>query len=90
MLSEFLVLEGGLFLEGVPGGGYNVKSYDANSLVAVSEYVFQTDQSSHADIPITLLASEPEAGINHLSGAFDNFYGAKGATSATIKLQLSQ
>ncbi len=83
-----LVLEGGLFLEGVPGGGYNVEPYDANSLVALKAYEAQIQQDGKEDIPLTLARSIPHAGINHLVAAFDNHFGTKGPASFPVKLEL--
>ncbi len=86
--ASLLVLEGGLFLDGVPDGGYNVKPFDANSLVAIQVHEVQTWYGGENAVPITLLRSMSEAGINHITAALDNHFGAKGPASPTIKLEL--
>ena len=86
--ASLLVLEGGLFLDGVPGGGYNVKPYDANSLVAIQAHEVQTWPGGPTEVPVTLLRSMPEAGINHITAALDNNFGAKGSAAPTVKLEL--
>ena len=86
--ASLLVLEGGLFLDGVPGGGYNVKPYDANSLVAIQAHEVQTWHGGPTAVPVTLMRSMPQAGINHLTAALDNHFGAKGPVSPVVKLEL--
>lgn len=85
--ASLLVLEGGLFLDGVPGGGYNVKPYDANTLIAIKEHEVQTWHGA-TEVPVTLMRSMPQAGINHLTAALDNHFGAKGPASPVVKLEL--
>jgi hypothetical protein len=87
--AAVLVLEGGLFLDGVPGGGFNVKPYDANSLVSVQQIDLQTLYNGHGTIPLKLSKTVPQAGINYLLSAFDNHYGDKGNTSNIIILDLN-
>jgi hypothetical protein len=86
--ATLLVLEGGLFLDGVPGGGYNVKPYDANSLIAIQEHNVQTWHGGPTEVPITLMRSMSQGGINHITAALDNHFGAKGPASPTVKLKL--
>jgi hypothetical protein len=85
--ATVLVLEGGLFLNGVPSGGYDIKPYAANSLVAISEHTVQTSPNGQAAIDVTLTVSMPEAGLNYVAAAFDNHYGNKGAVPAPIALK---
>lgn len=86
--GTLLVLEGGLFLDGVPGGGFNVKPYDANSVVAIHEYDLSTGPGGIVDNSVTLIRSMPQAGLNHFVAAFDNHYGMKGSTSESLLLEL--
>jgi hypothetical protein len=86
--GTLLVLEGGLFLEGVPGGGFNVKPYDANSVVAIHEYDLSTGPGGFVDKTVILSRSLPQAGLNHFVAAFDNHYGTKGLTSESLLLEL--
>jgi len=83
-----LVLEGGLFLEGVPGGGYNVKPFDANNLVAIHEYEAVTGPDGSVEIQVVLNRSMPQAGLNHFTAAFDNYFGMKGLLSEPLVFEL--
>ncbi len=87
--ASVIVLEGGLFLDGVPGGGYNVESFDANSLIAFQVYETETYFGGYTDVPVFLMHSMPEGGINHLTAALDNNFGAKGPPSAAVTLELT-
>ncbi len=82
-----LVLEGGLFLDGVPGGGYEVQPYDANSVVAIRAYNAQTSHDGQVEIPVSLSRSLPGAGLNHLVAAFDDHFGMRGGTSPVAKIE---
>lgn len=84
---QLLVLEGGLFLDGVPGGGYEVAPYDANSVVAVRAYDGQTLHDGRATLPAQLSRSQPQAGINHLVASFDNHFGMWGPSSSPSKVE---
>jgi hypothetical protein len=83
-----LVLEGGLFLEGVPGGGFDVKPYDANSVVVIHDYDVSTGPGGFADNRVILSRSLPQAGLNYFVAAFDNHYGMMGLSSEPLTLEL--
>ena len=87
--ASLVVLEGGLFLDGVPGGGYNVKPYNANSLVAFQVYDAQSFHGGYTEVPVRLMRSMPEGGINYLTAALDNNFGNQGPPSAALKLVLT-
>jgi hypothetical protein len=83
-----LLLEGGLFLEGVPGDGFNVKPYDANSVVAIHEYDVNSGPGGIVHTNVMLSRSLPQAGLNHFVAAFDNHYDMKGSNSQSFVLEL--
>jgi len=60
--ASLLVLEGGLFTEGVPNGGYDLDPYEANSALAVTEKSAQIGSGGTVDIPVTLTRSDPDHG----------------------------
>lgn len=86
---SLLVLEGGMFLEGVPGGGYDVAPYEANSVVAIRDYAAQTLHDGRVEVPVSLSRSLPDAGLNYLVAAFDNHFGMRGATSAAAIVEFT-
>ncbi|MEL6148543.1 MAG: malectin domain-containing carbohydrate-binding protein, partial [Chloroflexota bacterium] len=63
-----LQLETAMFLEGLDGpnapDGYNVDPWEVNSIVSISEYDATVGNGGVADIPVTLLNTDPEAGFN--------------------------
>lgn len=83
-----LVVEGGLFVEGLPGGGFNVQPFDANNALVAREYDGVVGPDGWVDIPVSLSRTMPEGGINHISAAFDNYYGVKGLVAAPLVLEL--
>ena len=69
--AVLLVAEGALFLDGVPGGGFDIDPFEANSAVsssAVTEYTATLDGTGVADIAVTLhRENADEGGLNHLA-----------------------
>jgi hypothetical protein len=87
---RLLVVQGALFTAGLPGGGFNIEPYDANSALepGLQEYrVFMPGNS--IDIPILLHRTQPEGGLNYITAAFENSYGMLGfvAEPAVLELQ---
>lgn len=83
-----VVVEGGLFTEGVPDGGFDLDPFEANSAVAVREYPAVVGGSGFVDVPVVLSKLNAESGINIISAVFDNHYGLRGLVSAPLVLEL--
>ena len=66
---SLLQAEAGLFTTGVPGGGFDLDPYEANSVIAVTEKTAAIGSAGYVDIPITLTNSAAGAGLNHLVAA---------------------
>lgn len=82
------VIEGGMFTEGVPGGGHNVQPFDANNALVYREYTAIVGPDGTADVPIALSRNGIYAGINVITAAYDDHYGRKGLVAAPVVLQL--
>jgi Uncharacterized protein contain chitin-binding domain type 3 len=80
---SLVILESGLYLGGVPGGGYNVQPYDTNTIIKVTEKSAVVAEPGYVDIPVTLTQTEPKAGYNLITATFSSG-GIKGAASATL------
>jgi hypothetical protein len=83
-----VVVEGGLFTEGLPGGGFDLDPFEANSALVVTEYNGVIGPTGTVDIPVTLSRSLPESGINIISATFDNHYGVRGLVADPLTLEL--
>lgn len=87
-----LVVEGGQFTEGVPGGGFEVGRYEANSAITTREYTATIGPDGTVDIPILLTRSILPGGVpggfNIITAVFDNHHGLRGAVSAPLVLEL--
>lgn len=84
-----LVIEGGTFTAGLPGGGFDLDPYEANSAIQIRQYNGIISRTGQADIPITLSKTNPNGGLNHILVTLTNAYGMAGATSETIILELT-
>jgi len=82
-----LVVEGGLFTAGLPGGGFDLDPFEANSAITAREYPAVVGPAGTVDVPILLSRSLPAGGINYVTAVFDNHYGVKGATAAALALE---
>ncbi len=89
-----MVVEGGLFTEEVPGGGFDLDPFEANTALTVREYRGVIGPAGTVDIPIVLTRSvqevEGDVGINHITAVFDNHYGVKELTAEPMVLHLQQ
>lgn len=66
---ELRVVEAGLFLDGLPGGGFDIDPFEANSAVQITEHLAVLDAFGEAEIPFQLSASGPAAGLNFVTVA---------------------
>jgi len=83
-----LVVEGGLFTQGLPNGGFDLDPFEANNAVTVREYAAIVGLMGFVDVPIQLTRTTPESGINLISAVFDDHYGLKGLVAEPVVLQL--
>ena len=84
---SLLVVEGGLYTAGVPGGGFDIDPFEANTAIAVSEHQAILDGSGQADIAITLQQSATEGGFHSLMAVEEDAGGIRGRTSGVHVLQ---
>lgn len=82
-----MLLESGLFTEGVPGGGYELEPYESNSVYGVVRLTAVTDASGRADIPITLTKTHPLGGINTIIVTQENSFGYSSGPSLPLVVQ---
>ena len=86
-----LQVEGGRFTSGVPGGGFDVDPFEANTILQVQEHVATIGESGFVDVPVTLIRtidSSGTTGINIFTAVIKNGSGRAGRTSPTVILQL--
>ncbi|MCB8966589.1 MAG: hypothetical protein H6660_06805 [Ardenticatenaceae bacterium] len=83
-----LVVDAGLYTDGVPGGGFELDPYEANSAIGVREYTGVVAGDGTAVVPIVLSHNLPDAGYNYVVAVFVNHYGYYGRVSAPAVLYL--
>lgn len=82
-----MVIEGGLFIKGVPNGGFDLDPFESNTAITVREYRGKIGLDGTADVPVTLSKSMSEGGINIITAVFDNHYGVNGRVAVPLILQ---
>lgn len=82
-----LVIEGGLFLAGVPGGGYDIDPFEANNALLYREYAASIGSNGTTTVQVDLSRSHPDGGLNTIVATFDNYYGIKGLVTEPIVIE---
>ncbi|WP_374688514.1 hypothetical protein [Promineifilum sp.] len=83
-----LVVEGGLFTEGLPDDGFDLDPFEANSALIAREYTAVVGSGEAVDVPILLSRSMAEGGINTITAVFEDSDGLKGLVAAPLVLEL--
>ena len=86
--ARLLQVENGLYLSGVPGGGFDIDPFETNKAIKLTELVVTIGSSGFVDVPVTLTATEPEAGYNYFVAAIQDAAGRTGNLSQKIILKL--
>lgn len=83
-----LVVESGLFTEGLPGGGFDLDPFEANSAITTREYNAVIGPAGAVDVPVQLSHILPEGGLNYITAVFDDHYGRRGLVAEPLVLEL--
>lgn len=83
---SLVTIEGGLYLGGVPGGGYQVAPFDANTAIKVTEASGVLPSSGYLDFTVTATQTDPKAGINYVTATLIDSNGTKGAASDKLTI----
>ncbi|MEA2418000.1 MAG: large repetitive protein, partial [Thermoleophilaceae bacterium] len=84
---RLLSLESALFTAGLPGGGFDLDPFEANSVVAVDERSATIGSGGSVDIPVTLTSTVASGGNNRFVAVVESA-GGTGPTSDVAVLQL--
>ncbi len=82
-----LVLEGGLFVAGVPGGGHDLDPFEANTALSVQEYTATIGGGGFVDVGLSLVQTGASGGISHISAVGAGSGGITGRISSTSVVQ---
>jgi hypothetical protein len=80
-------MEGGLFTDGVPDGGYDLEEYEANSVINVSEKTATIEPDETVNVSVTLTNSTDEAGLNYITVVVEDDAGETGLVSDVVILR---
>jgi hypothetical protein len=84
---SLLVVEGALYTQGLPGGGYDLDPFEANTAILVQEINAVVSTTGFVDIPITLTDSDPNGGLNYIVAVLLDTDGMTGRLSDVIELE---
>jgi hypothetical protein len=90
---KLLVLEGGLFVNGVPAGGYDIDAYEANRLLNIAqETTVVLNAEGKADVSILLTKTDNadalHVGINHIVAITRSSNGQYSTLSNVLKMKM--
>lgn len=84
-----LLVQGALFTAGLPGGGFDIEPYEANSVLAPGLQEITVYMAGDTiDIPLSLVWTQPEGGLNHILVAFENQQGMTGMVAGPLVYEL--
>ena len=69
---RLVIAEAGLYLGGVPNGGYDIDPFEANNFIKVTELVGTIGSSGLLDLPVSLSKTDSESGLNYIFAATTN------------------
>ncbi|GMW02599.1 MAG: hypothetical protein AMXMBFR84_37350 [Candidatus Hydrogenedentota bacterium] len=72
---KLIVVEGALYLEGVPNGGYEIEPFEANTAIYFQEFTGTIGANGFADIPVPLSSSVAQGGYNHVTAVVTDAQG---------------
>jgi hypothetical protein len=88
--AALLQVEGGTFTSGVPGGGFDVDPFEANTILQVQEHSVTIGGTGFVDVPVTLMRTNDSSGatgINVFTAVITDGSGPAGQTSPNVILQ---
>ena len=88
-IVRVLIIEGGLFTDGVPGDGFDIDAFEANTALHIQEIVTTSATTNDLQIPINLTHSHENGGLNYIYVTQENSFEQKGQGQLLI-LMLEQ
>jgi chitodextrinase len=79
-------IEAGLYLGGVPNGGYHVHPFDANTALTVTETSGVIPPSGMLDMTVIATKSDARGGYNYITATLSDSNGVKGPTSDQLTI----
>jgi len=86
---RMIVAESGLYLNGVPGGGFDIEPFEHNTVIDVAHFSATIGGSGTVNIPISLTQESLSAGYNVIRAVLVDAQGNTGPTSQNLLLQLN-
>ena len=87
--ASLVTVEGALYIGGVPGGGYDLDPYEANTAIKVTETSALIPGSGEVSFLVTPTKTNSSAGYNYLTATLSNDTGIKGAVSDSVTIQFN-
>lgn len=84
-----IVVEAGLYVSGLPGGGFDVDPFEANRALGVTRHTATIGAGGFVDIAVALTRSSAEAGLNHIAAVVTDAGGRSGPLSNVLIVQLT-
>jgi len=85
-----LRVEGALFTAGLPGRGFDLDLFEANTAIGIAETSAQLDGSGSVEVAVSLSRTQPEAGLHHFVAVELDEEGGVGDPSDVVVAELTQ
>lgn len=83
-----LIIEGALYTDGVPGGGFDIDPYETNAALSVAELRQTIGGSGMLDVPVTLVKTRDEGGTFNITATIVEANGRTGMLAPYVILEL--
>lgn len=77
-------IEGALYLGGVPGGGYDIDPFEANTAIDIAEQTGVIPAAGYLDFTVTGTKSNDDGGYNYVTAVLSDNAGIKGPASNPV------
>ena len=84
---RILHVEAALLTDTVPGGGYDLDPFEANKALTVGEQTVTVGATGFVDLPVTLVRSRDEGGLNYFLAAVEDASGVHGLMAQPILVE---
>ncbi|HJQ80741.1 MAG TPA: malectin domain-containing carbohydrate-binding protein [Lacipirellulaceae bacterium] len=87
--ARLLQTEGGLFLTGVPNGGFDIDPFEVNKVIFVKHSTVTIGANGFVDVPVVLNDSHERGGVNRFTAVIQTSDGHTGEVSNTVTVALN-
>ena len=87
--ARLLQTESALFLGGVPGGGFDIDSFETNKVIVVTHQTVTIGAAGFVDVPVVLTDSHTQGGVNTFAAVLQDVDGRTSVLSNFVVVAIN-